>query len=506
MPNFFQKIKDNFFLNFVFLFFFILILKGSPVPGINEYVYLLSPVKQWDNNFLLNDWTFSKPDSAHFIFNIFISPLFLLFSPETVGWIGRIICWSLTIIALFQIGKHFLIPMWLITISILIWLLQGQAIVGDEWIFWMFEAKCVSYIFLLFSINEFIKNRVILPSILLGLSFSFHASVGFFGGCAVIFTLFVLRYPVKKLTKIILITILFSLPGLIPLLPVMFGSNNTSEDWKFMSLIVMRSHLDPFSWVKRNILSLYILLMFNWLHFRQNRNNHALRFLISFQVFICIFFSLGLIFRYAEEYEILRFFPFRLFPLFVPLFFFFHLMSAYYHRSLIEQKRELFAIGLIALLALSNPIGGFVDQVRENYKEWTVEDDDLIRTFKWLSENTPNGAIVISPPWRRDNWYFSKRAQIACWYPSYERFGEWRERIEAMTGDDLRKFRKKRGEPWSDVMEPYYNKLTEKDIESIMEKYRANYLVSKQDYIYPILFNSGTYKVYSLKEYLNASD
>ena len=49
-------------------------------------------------------------------------------------------------------------------------------------------------------------------------------------------------------------------------------------------------------------------------------------------------------------------------------------------------------------------------------------------------------------------------------------------------------------------MEIHYNQLTEKDIRSIVEKYGGDYLVSKGGYSYPILFDSGTYKVYSLKK------
>jgi hypothetical protein len=45
----------------------------------------------------------------------------------------------------------------------------------------------------------------------------------------------------------------------------------------------------------------------------------------------------------------------------------------------------------------------------------------------------------------------------------------------------------------------HYNQLTATDIEVIKEKYGAEYLITSAKYSYPALFNSGSYKVYSLK-------
>jgi hypothetical protein len=45
----------------------------------------------------------------------------------------------------------------------------------------------------------------------------------------------------------------------------------------------------------------------------------------------------------------------------------------------------------------------------------------------------------------------------------------------------------------------HYNHLTTTDIASLMEEYGAAYLVSSARYGYPVLFNSGIYKIYSLR-------
>ena len=129
-------LKDAFFPNFALVFAYVLILnrEGTFVPSKNEVLYLLQPAKLWDSNFLASDWTFSGSLTTHFIFDLLVGPLTLVFPLELVGWLGRILCWSLTLVALLKFGQYFRIPQWLITVSILFLLFPGQSVVGGEWI------------------------------------------------------------------------------------------------------------------------------------------------------------------------------------------------------------------------------------------------------------------------------------------------------------------------------------------------------------------------------------
>jgi len=157
------KLKDDFFFNFALLFAYVLILnrEGAFVPSNNESTYLLQLAKQWNPGLLSNDWSFSGQSSSHYVFNLIFGPLTLLLSLEIVGWIGRILSWSLILVALFQLAKHFRIPLWMITASILLWLFYGQSIVGGEWILGTFEAKCIAYALLFFSLNGFMRQHQI---------------------------------------------------------------------------------------------------------------------------------------------------------------------------------------------------------------------------------------------------------------------------------------------------------------------------------------------------------
>ena len=122
--------------------------------------------------------------------------------------------------------------------------------------------------------------------------------------------------------------------------------------------------------------------------------------------------------------------------------------------------------------------------------------DQLTQALQWLASNTPVGATAIVPPWRKDSYYVSQRAQIASLGAvRYDRIEEWRERVELLVG------------PLSDSdpaaenesrLEARYRGLSEAQISSIVERYGGEYLVSPSEYAYPLLFDTGTYRVYRL--------
>jgi hypothetical protein len=494
-------LKDNFFLNFLLLFLYVLIMnrEGFFVPSNNESLYLLQLAKLWNPNLLVSDWTFSGPLFTHFVFNFIFGPLTLLFSLEVVGWIGRILSWSLILVAVFQLGKHFRIPLWMITASTLLWLFYGQSIVGGEWILGTFEAKCIAYALLFFSLNGFMQQRLILPSILLGLALSFHPLVGVWGALAVGFSLIVLKHPFARIAKIGCYTTLFALPGLIPLLMMSQGPA-PSEELKFLSLVVIPYHLDPFYFAssKLFLLLLGMLLCFNWLQFGLEEKSDALRFLIFFQTFLGLFFILGFLARFAGNYDILMLMPCRLFPVLLPLFFFFQLSSALHLSSAIKMRKGLVMFGCLALVMFGNPVDIFVDVGKKHYSMWTRLEPDWEKAFKWIEKNTPTNSIIISPPWRGESFYLSRRGQIASWWvPRFDRLTEWRTRLESLIGD-VGSVRPGSTKARLEHMAQHYNNLTTTELRFLADKYGAEYLVSSGRYSYPVLFHSGTYTVYSL--------
>lgn len=490
----FSNLKDNFLVHFTFLLGAIFLLVGKKPPFGNEYAYLLRLITTYNSDFLLNDATFAFPANEHWLFNHLFGILTLVFSIEFISWSGRIVCWIVLLFAVMRLAKQWEIPLWMVTASILLWLCRGQSIIGDEWIFGTFEAKCVAYICLLFALDGFSREKVVYPAILLGLTLSFHPAVGLWGGLATGLALLFCRWNLAKLLTVGGITAAFSLPGVVPLFTEISNTASIVE-WKFIVLVRLPNLLDPFSWSLSKICLVYLQLVFCLIFYYFNSLADRRKFLTGFLSALGLFFTIGFFLRGFEQYELLRFMPTRLFPVFAPLFFFFSFAEAYRLKLFAPPFSAVAAVGFACLLLWQSPLTTASDQLVQTYQTWRSNADDAAKSFVWLRENTPNGVTVIAPPWRQDFWYLSHRAQaVSSGYTPFAGMQEWRERLEILSGESLlQKGRREHVE-----MSAFYHALTTDTINEIAGRCRAEYLVSESEYPYPIVFTSGKSKVYRL--------
>jgi Domain of unknown function (DUF6798) len=489
--DFREDSRKFFWWSFIFLLLAVVLFHGKTIPYSNEYVYLL----RLEPNFLPHDWTFSEAANEHWLFNFIFSLPSRVLSIEAAGWLGRITVWCFCLTALLKIGELWRIPFWAISGSIFLWLALTQSVVGEEWIFGGFEAKTVAYVCLAFALESFARKKIIAPSVLLGLSFSFHPAVGLWAVLAVGIALLFERIPTVDFVKIVAVTAVFSMPALIAIFTEQtVGNVNLFEDWRYIVLFRAPSNLDPFQFPKSGMFLLFAMLVFNFFALEKTKS-FALRFLLKFQIALGVFFLLGVVLRWFELYPLLRFMPMRLFPVFALLFFIF---TAFYTLRRLASRRQKLIVSLfaVALLALLNPLEKGFLQLRETASNRAAVRDDFQKAAIWIAENTPENALVIEPPSRRDVWYFSRRATIVSfYYPTYDRLTEWRGRIDELTNNA----QISGGDAAAEELETAYNRLSETQIEKITQKYGANYLVSRAVYAYPVVFETETYKVYRLK-------
>jgi hypothetical protein len=151
--------------------------------------------------------------------------------------------------------------------------------------------------------------------------------------------------------------------------------------------------------------------------------------------------------------------------------------------------------GLICLLGWISPLSTGFKHVQQTAKVWFAEKDEAARSFVWLKENTPNGTVIIAPPWRSDFWYLSERAEVVSYvYAPVSNLSEWQKRLIDLEGErPLEKGVREVVE-----MEKFYNDLTAEKVSEIARKYNAQYLVSEGKYSFPVVFESGDFKVYKL--------
>lgn len=475
-----------------------LAIHGRPVPAANEFIYLLLPLRQWDGGFLANDWTLAEPWYTHWVFNFLAGPLALVLPVEALGWIGRIASWTASLAALLLLGRRFDLGPVAASAGIALWLILGQSLVGGSWMIGTFEAKCVAYLLAVLAVFDLAGGHTRRGSVALGLAFSFHPHVGLMAGLGAAAGALALRLPVAELARMAGITVLFGLPGAIPILQVVGEGSAPPEAVRFLAQAKLAVHLDPWTWPRREILLYFTLFAFNAIQAWPARDDPRMRFLLAFEAALAAAFAAGLAGRAADGWRLLQLtMPFRMGPLVTLLFFGLHLMRA--ARRLPELAARPLALGLCALslLGLGNPLGRFADQLAQTRRAWLERPDDVARALEWVGANTPEDAIVLAPPTRHDAWHLSRRAQVVTWIgPTAARLGEWHERVTSLGGDAAA-----RAEPasYKEALDAAFHERDEADMLALARRYGAGYLVSRAHYGLPVVYETGGARVYAVE-------
>ncbi len=494
LSGFKNKINLHFFalLGVVFLFV------GKPVPYSNEYSYLLRLRKTYHPSYLANDITFSTPTHEYWLFDHIFGLLTFFLSIEVIGWAGRIACWAILLMVLIKLGRRWEIPAWMVSSAIFIWLCIGQSIIGDEWIFGGFEAKCAAYVFLILALDRFCDGRNMTSAILLGLCFSFHPIIGLWGIAAAIPALLVVNRDLFQAGKVTLVSAIFSVIGLVPLLIMRANSALPStENLKFFELVKFPFHFDPYTWSRSAIVLVGLMLAFCILVHFQIKKTKSLNFLLGFITFQGVFFFFGLLFRVFDQFELMKYTPTRLFVVFIPLFFLFYLGKAF-EQNLIPKPLLIVLLAPILFLSFWNrlPVRA-LDQAGSTFRYWNRQPDDTNDAFRWLKSNVPNGEIVIAPPWRYDFWYTSERAEVVNYYkPIIADLGEWQTRLKNLVGEESID----KGIRENDELAKFYFNLPQEKIDRLAKRYGARYFISESEYDYPVVYAKGRVKIYRLSE------
>ena len=315
------------------------------------------------------------------------------------------------------------------------------------------------------------------------------------GGLAAGLALLYCRLKPAAYFKIGALAAAFALPGLLPLLSEI-AKPGSIEDWKFVELVRFPHLFDPFSWSKTGICLVYLQLAFCLLFYYFQPGLQRRKFLTAFLTVLGLFFTLGLFLRAFEQYELLRFMPMRLFPVFAPLFFFLTFAEAYRRKLFAPPLTLIASVGFVCLLFWQSPLSTATDLAIQNFRSWSAEMDDAAKSFVWLGENTPNGTTAIAPPWRQDFWYLSHRAQVvSSGFPTYIDLREWRERVQLLTGESV----SNRSNGETDERPAFYRSLTVEKVNEIARRSNAEYLVSDGQYPFPVVFVSGAWAVYRLE-------
>ena len=328
----------------VCLSFFVFSAVRSPVPGINEPHFLSKAKHLWNPAWCRGDF-FLESSNTHLVFYRTVGLFTRFLTLEQAVWIGRAVALTLLAVAWTALVSRLVPGRWSSLWSA--WVLLALAAIGNysgEWLVGGVEAKIFSYALVFWGIALLIDRRWNLAALSAGMAISFHPIVGMWSlACAGFAAIVSWRRktddrtpnghitPGRALTAVGLLVVC-SLPGLIPALQLI-GTDAPKTRFQADFIQVeyrLAHHLDPMEF-SRTAAAAYVALTFVWLIGRRwalltEHERWFARFVVGTVLLAAAGLAVG--FRPGPlkempflEYRVrlMRFYPFRLSDVMVPL-------------------------------------------------------------------------------------------------------------------------------------------------------------------------------------------
>ncbi|WP_010586343.1 DUF6798 domain-containing protein [Schlesneria paludicola] len=437
----------------IWVTFFVYGAIAAPVPGVNEPHYLCKAKHFWHPQWCAGDFFLSSPN-AHLVFYLTIGSLTTILPLETVAWIGRAaatgvlaIGWTRCFSRLFFMSWA---PLWCA------WVFLAFSACGNfsgEWLVGGVEGKVFAYGFLLLALGDVFRERNHWAAIWAGLAISFHPVVGIWG----LMAYFLLRgmelardvrrssvgAPGQSLLasagpaifatfqELLLLTVV-AIPGLVPVVQLL--TESVSPETRFAGTYLqvyfrLAHHLDPMLFPLRSYLG-YAALLLVWIASLSwgGRTNERRRFDVI--VFGAVLFMVGgilvgygprparLMPYFAERMNLLKFYPFRLGDLLLPVAVSVSLIGVLERTALFtssESSRERRAL-LPQIMMLLVFVAALcrADSTGESNRYATIDRADWLDVCRWIDQNVSVDAVLQSPT---NGWafkWFARRAEYVA--------------------------------------------------------------------------------------------
>ena len=465
-------------------------LIAAPIPAVNEPHYLCKARHYWQPEWCAGDF-FLESANAHTVFFATVGALTQWCTLWQTALIGRLIAllvlalgWSNMLVTI-QPGRWVpLLACWLFLA------LQACGNFSGEWLVGGVEGKVFGYGFLFAAIGQLNRRRVISAGALAGLAISFHPVIGIWGLLALIGTLFLewlpfgIRRCVPGTTRAdsasvagdapntasgitvggwaigIGLLIICSLPGLLPAFrllseavpdPIKGAANFIQVHYR------LAHHLDPRAFLMRAYLG-YAGLMIVWIVLAWTGQPSAAACRFNRLAGCAVLFAvMGILIGwspYEQRAQLLKFYPFRLADLLVPVAVSIGIVrrdpSARWRRVAFACYAGLFVFALVR-----------AHQVAEVNRIPAEQQADWIGACDWIDEHLPKDVLVFAP---HNGWafkWFARRAEYVAYKDCPQDAAgivEWNRRLlflqkwfaahyddEFYSAEELRDFRKRTG-------------------------------------------------------------
>ncbi len=433
----------------------------SPVPGVNEPHYLTKAKHYWQPDWCAGDF-FLESANTHIVFYQTIGQLTRWLSFDQAAWVGRSVVLLLLAVGWTKLVARLLAPRWSpLWVAWVFLLLQSLGNFSGEWMVGGVEAKVVAYGLSFWALALVSDRHWRRAGVCMGLAISFHPVVGVWSllclGMAVVMLKLLSRSSVdapdsdarqhgvlpsvRDAVVVLGLLVLFALPGLVPALQLLGGVTDAVEyRANFIQVFFrLQHHLDPMQFPP-SAYAMYGLLVVFWLvRHRSVTSSRQETVFWWFVIGSLIIATAGLAIGWnarptdgmpgwlfqvnAFRMKLMKFYPFRLFDMMVPLaasVVFIGALDRFVCRRMETtdglddgQQRTSKQLGSVPIwiaafafagalvIAALHPNSGKVPEAK--LAEW-------LEVCQWISDETPADALF----WTSDeNWAFKWYAERA---------------------------------------------------------------------------------------------
>ena len=325
---------------------------AAPFPAVNEPHYLCKSKHFWQPEWCARDFFLASPN-AHTVFYVTVGWLTRWLSLVQTAWIARAAATLVLAIGWTSLTTRLLSTRWSPLLACWLFLaFESCGNLSGEWLVGGVEGKVFCYGLLFASCGQVLQGRIVLAGALAGLALSFHPVVGAWGVLAYAGASLVQRdtrnaerKTIEQLPSVFstllaprsvlafLLLVVLALPGLIPVLFLLLESAPAATKYSATYIQVyyrLAHHLDPMLFPLRAYAGSVALLVL-WVFLSRGESRMAGRRLFRRIVGWSVLFAFaGLLIGwgprpanrmpyFAERMHLLKFYPFRLADVLVPL-------------------------------------------------------------------------------------------------------------------------------------------------------------------------------------------
>ena len=416
----------------VWLSFLVVSLVSAPIPAVNEPHYLAMARHYWDSSWCAGD-QFLQSFPAHRVFYRTFGWLTLWLDLATVALLGRAVSlamlaasWTALATRLQRDASSNPSPAWTAILSA--WLFVGLQAVGNlsgEWLIGGFESKVIAYACVFWAIAAMLDRRIVAAAVFSGVAISFHPIVGLWHvtamGLAEISNFKSQISNASGRRRWLLAAALLAvtaLPGLLPAVQMLDAGNaRTAFAANFIQVHYrLKHHLDPMDFDRVNCIGygsfavLWLAVVF--VLFRHQKLAQPDRWWVRYVLAAALFALAGWVVGYGPRpiqfmpgYQwriaLLKFYPFRLFDLLLPI-------AVAMLMPRLVQQRWLWLVGTIGLSwALISthafpPSNQIPSAMRADWRD----------ACRWVAANTPADALFHTPDEAEAFKWFAQRGEF----------------------------------------------------------------------------------------------